>query len=71
MTHEDEEKMTVPEGAEYLGVAASTLYRWIDRHALEATTTPGGRIEVRKADLDALATRMATMRRNVRRAEGN
>lgn len=67
----DDQWFSVPEAAEYLGVAATTLYRWIDRNVIETTTSAGGRVRLQKADLDSLATRTDQLRRNVPRTDGN
>lgn len=50
-----EEVLSVPDAAEYLGVATTTMYRLIDRQRVPYFSTPiGGRLRIRIVDLDRL-----------------
>ncbi|MFI8773868.1 helix-turn-helix domain-containing protein [Gordonia sp. NPDC062954] len=45
---------SIPEAARMLGVAESTLYRWVKLGTAEASTTPGGRLCLSDAELARL-----------------
>ncbi|EMI57565.1 B12-binding domain-containing protein [Rhodopirellula sallentina] len=52
--------LTVSEGAERLGVSASTFKRWCSRHEIDLERTPGGHRRISQSNLEQLVQEIGT-----------
>lgn len=55
----DDVALSIPDAAAYLGVALSTMYRFVDRQLVPVfRSVKGNRLRVRLSDLELLRDRM-------------
>lgn len=57
-----ERAFSVPAAAKLVGVASSTLYRWIDAGRVTVYTAPGGSMQVRESTVDRLREELRAYR---------